>query len=173
MKTLFSIGDEVVENVRTFEYLGHMITNFKDSCFTELRISRAVGKFNELRNVLADKNINMRTRKKLMEACVRSRLIYGTQACFPLENQMKKLESCWIQHLSYMVKEGWARMGTAEGEEVDDYRLLCRNTEIVRSMTLRNFIEKQHLKYIAHICRCSNTAFTKKLLFSEPTRPYY
>ena len=78
MKTLFSIGDEVVENVRTFEYLGHMMTNLKDSCFTELRISRAVGKLNELRNVLADKNINMRTRKKLMEACVRSRLIYGT-----------------------------------------------------------------------------------------------
>ena len=44
-KTLFSIADEVVENVHEFVYLGHMITNMEDGRFTELHISRAVGKF--------------------------------------------------------------------------------------------------------------------------------
>ena len=172
-KTLFSINGEVVENVRTFVYLGHMITNEDDSCFTELRTSRAIGKFYELKSVVSDKQINMGTRRKLMEACVRSRLVYGTQACFPHEKQMKKLESCWAQHLRYMVKGGWARKGE---EDDDDYRFLYRNSEvekIVGSMHLRHFIEKQHLKYIAHVCRGPNTAITKKLLFAEPTRSHH
>ena len=172
-KTLFSIDGEVVENVRTFIYLGHMITNEDDSCFTELRTSRATGKFYELKSVLSDKQVNMNTRRKLIEACVRSRLVYGTQACFPLEKEMKKLESCWAQHLRYMVRGGWAR----KGEDGDnDYRFLYRNTEIeeiVGSMPLRYFVEKQHLKYIAHVCRGPNTSITKKLLFAEPTRPHY
>ena len=115
----------------------------------------------------------MGTRRKLMDSCVRSRLVYGTQACFPLEKQMKKLESCWAQHLRYMVKGGWAR----KGEDDDhDYRFLYRNNEIeeiVGSMPLRHFIEKQHLKYIAHVCRGPNTSITKKLLFAEPTKPHY
>ena len=149
-----------------------MITNEEDCCFTELRTSRAIGKFYELKNVLADKHINMGTRRKLMEACVRSRLVYGTQASFPLEKQMKRLESCWAQHLRYMVKGGWARK---EEDEID-YRFLYRNNEIeeiVGSTPLRNFIEKQHLKYIAHVCRGPNTSITKKLLFAEPTKQHY
>ena len=171
--TLFSIDGEVVENVRTFTYLGHMITNEDDSCFTELRTSRAIGKFYELKSVLSDKQINMGTRRKLIEACVRSRLVYGTQACFPLEKEMKKLESCWTQNLRYMVKGGWARKGE---EDDSDYRFIYRNSEIekiVGSLPLRHFVEKQHLKYIAHVCRGPNTSITKKLLFSKPTRTHY
>ena len=71
-----------------------MITNEVDSCLTELRTSRAIGKFYELKNVLADKHINMGTRRKLMESCVRSRLVYGTQASFPLEKQIYSRKLC-------------------------------------------------------------------------------
>ena len=46
--SLFSIGEEKVENVRDFVYLGQMISNKEKTCYTELRISRAVAKFNEL-----------------------------------------------------------------------------------------------------------------------------
>lgn len=149
-----------------------MITNEDDSCFTELRTSRAIDKFYELKSVLSDKQVNMNTRRKLIEACVRSRLVC-TQACFPLEKEMKKIESCWAQHLRYMVKGGWAR----KGEDGDnDSRFLYRNNEIeeiVGSMPLRYFVEKQHLKYIAHVCTGPNTSLTKKLLFAETTRPHY
>ena len=41
---------------------------------------------------------------------------------------MKKIDSCWIQLLQNMVKEGWARILTPEEEE--GYRSRYRNTEI-------------------------------------------
>ena len=143
-----------------FVYLGHMITNLENRCFTEWCISRAVGKFYDLKNVLSDKNINMGTGRKLMEACVRSRL--------------------WHTNMKVAGHNIWAR-STTEREENDNNRLLYRNTDIesiVCSMSLCSFIEKQHLKYLAHICRAhicrsQNTAITKKILFTEPTRPYY
>ena len=106
--TLFSIGEQVIENVRKFTYLRQVITTEEKGCFTEHRISRTISKFNELRNVLtADINVNLRTRRKLLESCVRSHLTYGTQAWFPNEQQMWKLEICWFQCLRSMVKGGW------------------------------------------------------------------
>ena len=79
-KSLFKIGEERIENVQQFTYLGQVISNSKKVSFTVHRIARALAKFNELRNVLTDKKINMKTRKKLLESCVRSRLLYGVQA---------------------------------------------------------------------------------------------
>ena len=175
-KSLFSIGDEIIENVSEFVYLGHLITNKEKGSFTELRVSRAVGKFHDMKKVLSDNSINMKTRKRLIEACVRSRLAYGTQSCFPKEKQMRKLKGCWVQHLRYMVKGGWARQPTPEGVEEECYKYIYKNREIeeiVGTMHLPNFIEKQHLKYIAHICRSPNSAITKKLLFAEASKPYY
>ena len=126
-----------------------------------MRVSRAIGKFHEMKKVLSDSSVNMKTRKKLMEACVRSRLTYGTQACFPKEVQMRKLESCWVQNLRCMVKGGWTRQTTLEDDEEENYKYLYRNQEIeqiVGTMPIRNVIEKQYLKFVAHICRSPNTA---------------
>ena len=81
--SLFKIGDDMIENVQEFTYLGHVISNSEDICFTEHCVSRATAKFNELRNVLCDTDVNLRTRRKILEACVRSRLLYGTSACEP------------------------------------------------------------------------------------------
>ena len=89
---------------------------------------------------------------------------------------MRKLKGCWVQHLRYMVKGGWARQPTPEGVEEECYKYIYKNREIeeiVGTMHLPNFIEKQHLKYIAHICRSPNSAITKKLLFAEASKPYY
>ena len=79
-----------IENVLNFTYLGHVITIDENNGFAEHRIASATSKFNELRKVLTDTNVHMCTRKKLLEACVRSRLVYGTQASLPNEKQMKK-----------------------------------------------------------------------------------
>ena len=44
-----------------------------------LCVSKAIRKFNEMRQVLTNKKVNMTTRTKLMGACVQSGLLYGTQ----------------------------------------------------------------------------------------------
>ena len=108
--SLFSRDGTAIENVQEFCYLGQVITNNDKDSLTEYRIARANAKFNQLRDALCDNNINNYTRKKLLESCVRSRLTYGLQACYPKEEQIKKLESCWFQFLRSMVKGGWRRV---------------------------------------------------------------
>ena len=173
--SLFSIGDQKIENVQEFTYLGQLITTKENACFTDLRITRSIAKFNELRKVLTDTKINMRTRRKLLEACVRSRLTYGTQALFPNEAQLQRLEAWWHQLLRSMVKGGWGRRNQLEGEDDTDFSFVYLNTVIegiVKTVSLRNHIYSQYLQYTGHICRSENTTITKKLLFAKPTRKY-
>ena len=173
--TLFSIGDNVIENVTEFVYLGQVITADREGCFTDHRVARATAKFNEMRTVLTDTRVNLRTRRKLLEACVRSRLTFGTQAFFPNEQQLKKFEVCWMQCLRSMVRGEWGRKETADDVEEINYSFVYTNNDIQRIMKtspLRNFIYAQHLRYIAHICRLPNTSITKKMLFAKPTRKY-
>ena len=117
----------------------------------------------------------MGTRRKIMEACVRSRLTYGTQAMSPKEAELQRLETCWRQCLRSMVRNGWRRKPTPEDSDEKNYHLVYTNTqieEIVQCMPIRDFIVMQHLKYIAHVCRQPNDAITKKLLFSSPSCAY-
>ena len=86
--SLFNIGDEVIENVKTFTYLGHQFTTETNKTFTEHRVACAFAKFNELRGVLSDINVKVWTRRRILESCVRERLIYGTGACLPKEQEM-------------------------------------------------------------------------------------
>ena len=108
-KSLFSIGNVPIKNVRTFKYLGHMITNNDDdpSHYLSFRISSAYQKWNELKHVFTDKRIYMSTRVKLLEACVRSRLLYSCQSWDLHASEIRKLESIWHGFLRRMVKNGF------------------------------------------------------------------
>ena len=178
-ETLFQIDDEIIENVQQFTYLGQVISCNKKVCFTEHRTARAIAKFNELRNVLTDKSVNLNTRKKLMESCVRSRLTYGLQSWLPNQGELKKLEVCWVRMLRSMVKGGWKRRNVPEegdNETEADYSFIYSNRkiqEIVRTQPLESFINSQYLKYIGHVCRRENFNLTKKIMFSKPTKPYF
>ena len=131
--------------------------------------------FNELRKALCDTNIHLRTRRKLLESCVRSRLTYGLAACYPKEQEMKKLESCWSGFLRSMVKGGWKRKA-AEEEGVEEYRFVLTNERIkniIKAVPLRSFIDAQYLKYTGHVCRAGNSSITKTMMFAKPTRSNY
>jgi len=175
--SLICIDNQKIENVQEFTYLGHVIANTDSSCFTEHRIARATAKFNQLRNVLCDTKVNLRTRRKLLEACVQPRLIYGTQAWFPKEREMKKLEACWYECLRSMIRGGWKRV-TNESQDDDEveYRLVYSNRElesIIRTTPIRKIIQGQYIRYLGHVCRKENTELTKIMLFAESKRKYY
>ena len=175
MPTLLNVDGNVIENVKEFTYLGQLITTKEKACFTDLRVSRAIAKFNELRNVLSDPKVNIRTRRKLLEACVRSRLTYGLQALFPNEQQLRSLETCWKQLLRSMVKGGWKRRDTSDDVEKKDYRFVYTNadiTGIIKTANLRDNVYAQYLRYTGHICRMPNTSLVKKMMFATPERRY-
>ena len=176
MDSLFSVDGHVVENVQDFIYLGQSFTNNEENCLTDYRIARATAKFNELRKALCDSKIRLKTRRKLLESVVRSRLTYGLQACYPSEEQLKKLETCWFQLLRSAVRGGWKRHATGEEDAEEDYRLVYTNQrveELMGTLPLRDHINKQYLKYIGHVCRLDNFCLAKVVMFAEPSRRYY
>ena len=125
--------------------------------------------------MLTDQKVNMATRTKLMGTCVRSRLLYRTQAWYINEENVRKLETCWMELLRHMVNGVWSRPPTPEDAEETEFRLRYTNTDILhvtKNRSLRNVIRSQYLKYIGHVCRCPNAKLTKKMLFAKSRRPY-
>ena len=106
LPSLFSLGGVPIKNVRKFKYLGHMENNTNDdpSLYLNFRISSAFQKWNELKHVFIDKRIFMSTRIKLLEACVRSRLLYSCQSWELTASELRKLESIWFNLLRKMLK---------------------------------------------------------------------
>ena len=106
-QSLISIGGAALKNVRTFKYLGHVITNNNDdpSHYLSFRISSAFQKWNELKHVLIDKRIIMSTRIKLLESCVRSRLLYSAQSWELSASELRKLETIWHSFLRKMIMQ--------------------------------------------------------------------
>ena len=94
-----------------FKYLGHVITNNDDdpSHYLSFRISSAFQKWNELKHVLTDKRIVMSTRVKLLEACIRSRLLYSCQSWELAASELRKLKTIWNGFLRKMVTKGYKR----------------------------------------------------------------
>ena len=88
-----------------------MITNKKEdpSHFLTFRISSAFQKWNELKHVLTDKRILMSTRTKILESCIRSRLLYSVQAWELTTGELRKIESIWNGFLRKMVNNGFKR----------------------------------------------------------------
>ena len=86
MPSLFTINGEVIENVSEFTYLGQGFSNKDQENITELRVSKAVAKFNEgtYRQQSTDNKVRMATR---------------TQVWYIKEDCLRKLESCWMEML--------------------------------------------------------------------------
>ena len=81
-KTICSLGKEVIENVKQFRYLGCEIKHDEPSTGqTELNLRSDVAecKFYSLSRNLFNKKINLNTRTLMLNALVRSRLLYSCQ----------------------------------------------------------------------------------------------
>ena len=173
--TLINVNGHEIENVRQFTYLGHIFSNEDVSSSTDYRIARANAKFQQLKEVLCDNKVNKSTRWKLLEACIVPRLLYGFQACFPNEQQLKKIEACWHQLLRSMVKGGWKRV--SDDPENPDFRFVLTNADLERILrcktSIRGIAESHHMRYFGHVCRERNTALTKKMMFADPQRKNY
>ena len=192
--SLISIAGVAIKNVRTFKYLGHLITNTDEdpSSYITFRISSAFQKWNELKFVLTDKRINMSSRIKILEACVRSRLLYSAQSWELTASELNKLETIWHGFLRKMVTNGFkrknvpveylkarkdAKKSNVTVPEPDDlnWSFVYNNSQIrkiTKTKNITNFCKMQHLKYIAHVTRLDNGSFQKQLLFSCQHKKY-
>ena len=128
----------------------------------------------------------MTARTIILEACVRSRLLYSVQAWELHACELRNIESIWHIFLRKMVAHGLKRKNvpleylkqkrskpkhaTDILEPVDlDYAFVYSNNDlenITETSSISNFCKTQHLKYIAHVKRFSNDSLQKQVLFS-------
>ena len=173
-KSLFSINDEVIKNVRKFTYLGHKITNTDvadyDTSSLDHRISLAKMKFQELKKVLQDREIDIKTRAATyLQMFVRTRLLYGAQSWNLKEAEIKRIEVVWHGFLRRMVNGGFSRKESSD-PTVENFSFKYSNDDLVKmtaTSPIRHFIYNQQLKYVAHVCRLPNEDARKKMLFSK------
>ena len=79
-ESLLKIGNTPFKNFREFKYLSHKISNATNTDHLVQSISSAFKKWNELKHILTDQRIYIKTRIRIREACIRSRLLYSIQA---------------------------------------------------------------------------------------------
>ena len=176
-ETLISLNNEPIGNVKQFKYLGHVLANEKSntSAFLTHQISSAYAKWNEMKNVLLDKRIHLSTRVRFLEACVRTRLLYSVQAWSLNAKEMQKIESLWHGFLRRLIKVGFKRQNAAKDkndnsitqEEINwAYKISKKRlTQVTKTVGVKEFCVKQHLKYIAHVTRLGNDSLQKQFLF--------
>ena len=191
------LNETQIENVPKFSYLGHSISsddNDHSSLITQ-RIASAFSKFNDLKHVLTDKRIKLKTRVKFLTACIRSRLTFSVQACLLKAAEVAKLESVWINFLRKLVRNGFQRVNvppsrrkasrrsqrseTTEEPPADEEDLDWRfkySGETILNLTnsdpIKTFCQIQHLKYIAHVTRLPNYSIQKQVFFRTNKRRY-
>ena len=128
----------------------------------------------------------MTTRTIILEACVRSCLLYSFQAWELYECELRNIESIWHNFLRKMVVHGLKRKNvsleylkqkrskpkhaTDISEPVGlDWAFVYSNNDlenITKASSIANFCKIQHLKYIAHVTRLSKDSLQKQVLFS-------
>ena len=74
-----------------------------------------------------------------------------------------------------MIKGGFRRK-PAENDNETNFSFVYTNIEvekIVKSKPLRDFMDSQYLRFIAHVCRRDNTNLSKLSLFFIPSKSHY
>ena len=132
----------------------------------------------------------MKTRIKLLEACVGSCLCYSCQSWELSASELRKLESIWHSFLRKMVANGYRRKNVPaeylkakknakkSGEIVEepddlDWAYFYDNTTlrtITNTTNISSFCKIQHLKYLAHVTRLENSSLQKQLFFLQLKR---
>ena len=179
---LLMIANNKIKNVRSFKYLGFTITNDKEnkSRFLHARIGAAFQKWNELKHVLTDRRIHLPTRVKFLTTCVRSCLLYTIQTWLLTEKELEKIETMWHGFPRKMVRGGYKRKnapnrrergnGQMDGELDWSFKISNQRLhDTTSTIPLCDFCYKQHLQFIAHICRLENSALQKQVLFDVNT----
>ena len=171
-------------------------TDVDPSHYLNFRISSAFQKWNELKHILADRRILMSTHSKILEACIRSRLLYSVQAWELSGQELRKIESIWWNFLRKMVVNGFKRKNfppdylialkrskkskkdtqpTVPKPDDLDWSYVYSNQqlkEITKTSDISNLCKSQHLRDVAHVARLENYSFQKQLLFSNDHKKY-
>eukprot|EP00794_Sanderia_malayensis_P013668 gene13668-15098_t len=137
------IGNQVLEQVHQFKYLGSLLTeDGRSQQEVRKRIATAKDAFNKHQTFLTGKS-NKNLKKRLVKTLAWSVLLYGSETWTLKKDDIRRLESCemWF----------WRRM------EKINWRDHVRNEEVLRRVgekrKLRDTIWKRKARWIGHTMR--------------------
>ena len=166
-KSISSLNNILIENVTNFRYLVDEIKYNEPStgdAEINLRIDVAENKFYELGGGgVLNYKILLRTRVKVLNAMVPSRLMYSCQIWNVTAKQMERINSTNSSMLRKMIKGGYRRKTNNE------WSFALSNKDLHNICGAENmdiYVGRQQQKYLAHIARQPNNALTKRLLFN-------
>ena len=132
---------------------------------------RASGKFSEAKFYEHSQNfmnykIDLKTRVKILNALVRSRLTYSCQAWSITEKQLEKITSTYCAMLRKMIKGGYRRRAGTWSYVLSNENLL----RLGRTESISTFVSRMQRNYAAHIIRMENTSTLKRAMFNDDDR---
>ena len=157
-----------LENVKTYRYLGCEI-KFNEhttrAAELNLRSDAAECKFYSLGRSMFNMKINLKIRITMLNALVRSRIVYACQTWNVTQTQMRKMSSVYTTMIRKMTKGGYKRKDGS-------WSYVHTNADLLRmskTMPLESFVHKQQRNYVGHIVRKDNTSIVKRLMFNDDT----
>ena len=153
-------GGEIC-SVDEFPYLGSMIASSgRIDVDVESRIAKASRAFGALRKaVFLDKDLTLRTKRKVYQACVTSVLLYGAECWVPLRKHNKKLNT--FHHRCIRIILGISnRQQWSERTTMAEVRRRWGDEE-----TAAEKIQKCRLEWLGHLARMPCQRIPKSVLF--------
>ncbi|GFN87970.1 endonuclease-reverse transcriptase [Plakobranchus ocellatus] len=131
---------EKIKQVKKFKYLGYLTTS-DGRCTSEVskRIAMAKDTFQKIKKILANRNISMTTKIRVIESYVWSVLLYGSE-CWTINKEIEeKPEAVEMWFIRRMMRISWTEKKSNE--------LVLKEANLERSLikTIRQFL--------GHVCR--------------------
>ena len=157
----------VIEAVSEFPYLGSTIAaSGRMDSDVEKRIAQASKAFGALRTpVFRDRDLLLRTKRNIYQACVLSVLLYASECWIPLRKHRRKLDSfhhrCLRTILGISNRQQWAQRITSQ--------------EVRRRWgdpaTVSEKVTARRLEWLGHLARMPESRTPKRCLFGWLPQP--
>lgn len=141
------IGQDLVEQVHTYIYLGTTVNDQWDSSDeVRSRIGKARAVFNKMGNLFKNHGLTMATKIRLLHCYVYSTLFYGAETWTLTEELSKRLEAFEMWLYRRILKVPW----TDHVTNVDILKKMKKEKEVL------TIVKTRKIQYLGHIMRNGN-----------------
>lgn len=156
-----NINNSKIKRVKQYKYLGSIISeNGRTEADIVARIGLTKTAFNKLKPLLTNRNINFRTKNRVINCYLWSTLIYGSECWVLNKHNVNKLKACEMWIYRKCLKIPWT-------DRISNIEIL--NKIKVRRKVLSK-IKKQQLTFFGHIMRQKNIEWDLCSGFSNKRR---
>jgi hypothetical protein len=138
------IKGKPVQQIEQFTFLGSLITsNGKSEQEIKRRVAIAKTAFQNMKNVLTSRHINISTRSRILRCYVLSTMLYGCETWTVSKEMQNKIEAAEMWFLRRMLRISWIKKKT--------------NDEVLKlagmERSLLKAVKKKQLEFFGHVMR--------------------